>query len=440
MPFTANRRHSPFIEELQRLLVKHQLSWRKLAELTGYHPSWLSKVRNGTPPSAELVARCDEVLEANGALIALASVGRTRCPAQLPASPAGFVGRHDELRRMRDVLTERSGPGAAAVVAVDGPPGAGKTAAVLHCAHDIVRIDPARYSDGQLYVNLNGYSQGGRPMRPENALEELLIALGVSSRDVPEGIEQRAKLYRSLLASRRILIVLDNASSSEQVEPLLPGSVGCAVMVTSRRRPPVPIVANLSDLDDVGSVVAELEAMGRDFVIGVRPELSVLDENRVGSQRFRRETGLTAAGLLRQCRERHSYVATVISPDGVFRQVPLLSGVFRPRRSAADRTYRLFKRTDLGDRSATPVWMTNMAHRRLDELLELSLLHSSAAATVDCLDGRFGLLDFAGRSFPGWHHHMTLASAAYAYARLSPSAGLPGIPLSGELGSAAATV
>jgi hypothetical protein len=91
---------SPFVSELQRFLISRGLSWRRLAALTGYHPSWLSKVKHGAPPSADLVRRCDEVLEADGALVALAAVQGPPSPAQLPASPAGFVDRRLE-RRLR---------------------------------------------------------------------------------------------------------------------------------------------------------------------------------------------------------------------------------------------------------------------------------------------------------------------------------------------------
>ncbi|TDD28764.1 tetratricopeptide repeat protein [Actinomadura sp. KC06] len=233
---------SVFVEELERLLAKRRLSWRKLAELTGYHPSWLSKVRHGALPSADLVRHCDEVLEADGALIALAAVGKKRRPAQLPAPPAGFVGRKSQMRRMSDVLngqvpmTGKVPPGAPTIVAIDGPPGVGKTAAALRCAHGIGGSGEEIYADGRLYVDLRGYSPDGRPMRPGDVLEEFLVALGVQPSDIPEELEQRAKLYRSLLASQRLLIVLDNAASSKQVEPLLPGSAACGVIVTSRRR------------------------------------------------------------------------------------------------------------------------------------------------------------------------------------------------------------
>jgi tetratricopeptide (TPR) repeat protein/transcriptional regulator with XRE-family HTH domain len=227
---------SPFVEELQRLLDKRGLSWRKLAELTFYDPSWLSKVRHGATPSAELVRRCDEVLGARGSLIALAGIRQERRPAQLPAAPAGFVGRADELSRIRQALTASYSADTLRVVAIEGLPGVGKTATALHGAHALIASKTPAYADGQLYVDLQGHSREAGPRRSYDVLEEFLVALGVAASEVPVSDKQRAALYRSLLASREVLIVLDNAASSAQVEPLLPGSARCGVLVTSRRR------------------------------------------------------------------------------------------------------------------------------------------------------------------------------------------------------------
>src|ERR671914_1311874 len=95
---------SPFAEELERLLRKRGLSWRRLSDLIGYTPSWLSKIKHGAPPSAELARRVDQVLEADGALIALAAAASPARLAQLPAAAATFVGREAELRELTEVL------------------------------------------------------------------------------------------------------------------------------------------------------------------------------------------------------------------------------------------------------------------------------------------------------------------------------------------------
>ncbi|MFP8960717.1 transposase [Streptomyces nanhaiensis] len=208
-------------------------------------------------------------------------------------------------------------------------------------------------------------------------------------------------------------------------------------MLTVTSGPPAPVVADLSDTDDVGPAVARLEAMGCGFVVAVRPGTKLVAERRPDVQRLHparpRETVHTADELLGSRHDRHHYTATVMGPEGVFRHVPVLSALFRlsgQRLYGTDRgVYRLFTQPVPEGRGTGLLWMTNLTHRRLDELLELALLHTSATNTVNCLDSRFELLDFAGRSFPGWHHHMTLASAAYAYARLAQPGELPVAPV-----------
>ncbi|QWF83491.1 tetratricopeptide repeat protein [Amycolatopsis sp. CA-230715] len=220
---------SAFSREVARLLAQRGLSWRKLADLVDYTPSWLSKVKNGAPPSAELAQRCDEVLEASGRLIALAQAKPER-PAHLPAVTAFFTGRERQLRQLDEALTTPLWSGASRIVAIDGSPGAGKTTLALRWAHD----NAARFSGGQLYVNLRGYSYDGPPVRAGDALEEFLVALGMPASEIPSAAESRARLYRSLLSGSRVLVVLDNAAHLDQVEPLLPGTGECAVIVTSR--------------------------------------------------------------------------------------------------------------------------------------------------------------------------------------------------------------
>jgi DNA-binding SARP family transcriptional activator len=148
-------------------------------------------------------------------------------PAQLPAGIPAFTGRATELARLDEILK----PVATAppIVCITGPAGSGKTAVTIHVGQ-MVRD---RFPDGQLYVNLRGYDPG-RPLGADEALAGFLAALTPGGRHLPSDLDARAARYRSVLAGRRILVVLDNASTAEQVRPLLPGSAGCAVLVTSR--------------------------------------------------------------------------------------------------------------------------------------------------------------------------------------------------------------
>ncbi|HYU84276.1 MAG TPA: BTAD domain-containing putative transcriptional regulator, partial [Kribbellaceae bacterium] len=155
--------------------------------------------------------------------------GRIR-PAQLPADVAGFTGRAEHLRRLDMLLPGTDQPQTALVLAtIVGPAGVGKTALAVHWAHRVRN----RFPDGQLWVNLHGYA-AGRPTRPVEALAGFLQALGVAPEDVPAREDDAADLYRSAMAGKQMLVLLDNAHHPDQVRPLLPGSPGCLVLVTSR--------------------------------------------------------------------------------------------------------------------------------------------------------------------------------------------------------------
>jgi len=148
-------------------------------------------------------------------------------PAQLPPAATGFTGRAQALSELDALVT--AGLSSAPVVVIAGTAGVGKTALAVHWAH---RHRDA-FPDGQLYVNLGGYAPG-TPMSPQRALAGFLRALGVPAERIPLEADEAAALYRSLLADRRVLIVLDNAHAPDQVRPLLPGGAGCLTVVTSR--------------------------------------------------------------------------------------------------------------------------------------------------------------------------------------------------------------
>jgi tetratricopeptide (TPR) repeat protein len=157
--------------------------------------------------------------------------GETRVvPAQLPANADVFTGRANELAELNHLLTVTSATSTALMVfVISGTAGVGKTALAVQWAHRL----RDRFPNGQLYVNLRGYDPGP-PMLPEQALDGFLRALDVSAEKIPIGVEAKAGLYRSLLNGQRTLVVLDNANTTEQVRPLLPGSPSCLVVVTSR--------------------------------------------------------------------------------------------------------------------------------------------------------------------------------------------------------------
>lgn len=149
-------------------------------------------------------------------------------PRELPAAVPHFTGRDDELSALTDLVGTTT-QGTVVISAIGGTAGVGKTALALHWAHQAAESFP----DGQLYVNLRGYDLE-QPVLAADALAGFLRALGVPGTDIPAAIDERAARYRSLLAGRRMLVVLDNAGSAEQVRSLLPGMPGCMAVVTSR--------------------------------------------------------------------------------------------------------------------------------------------------------------------------------------------------------------
>jgi DNA-binding SARP family transcriptional activator len=156
-------------------------------------------------------------------------------PAQLPHSVPDLVGRDDQVRRLTQLCTSTTSDAlhrSAVILAVDGAAGVGKTALAVHTA---LRVTDA-FPDGQLFLDLRGFDPRFRPLTAEEALTQLLRGLNADAEMIRTDVVAQAALYRSLLAGRRVLIVLDNAINAEQVRPLLPGSKGCLAIVTSRNR------------------------------------------------------------------------------------------------------------------------------------------------------------------------------------------------------------
>lgn len=178
----------------------------------------------GTDPSAALQDLHRQILAADPDLLPTAA-GTTALPRQLPGAPASFVGRRNELDRL-------DATGIMLIMSIGGVGGIGKTWLALRWAHS--NLD--RFPDGQLFVDLRGFSPAGRPAHPVDVLGRFLDALGVDRDQQPADLDRRAELYRSIVAGKRMLVVLDNAATSDQVVPLLPGGQQCTVVVTSRQQ------------------------------------------------------------------------------------------------------------------------------------------------------------------------------------------------------------
>jgi DNA-binding SARP family transcriptional activator len=191
---------------------------------------------SGVEPTPALTGIHRQVLAQDPRLLAPRPAGpagdrRAIPPAQLPAAVAAFAGRDSELARLDAVLAAAGGqPTAVVISAVSGTAGVGKTALAVQWAHRVRE----RFPDGQLYVNLRGFDPGGRVMDPAAAVRGFLDALGVPSERVPAGLAAQVGLYRSLLAGKRVLVVIDNARDGEHARALLPGTGTAVAVVTSR--------------------------------------------------------------------------------------------------------------------------------------------------------------------------------------------------------------
>src|SRR6266498_3425562 len=207
----------------------------------------------GLDPGPELIRLHQQLLRADPALDPPAPKASCTLPYDLP----DFYGRTADLDRLL------SADGAVVINAINGMAGVGKTALAVHAAHRMVE----RYPDGQLFCDLHAHTPGAEPVEPETALELLLRMLGVAPEVIPEGLDARTARWRTELAGRKVLVVLDNAATAAQVRPLLPGTSDCLVLVTSRRRLGMIEGATMLSLDVLPPAEA-LELFGA--VAGVR--------------------------------------------------------------------------------------------------------------------------------------------------------------------------
>jgi tetratricopeptide (TPR) repeat protein/DNA-binding SARP family transcriptional activator len=189
----------------------------------------------GIEPGPRLQELHQRMLERDPELAAPAAEHRITLdsgPNTLPRDVPGFTGRAEELRTLLDVVTSDAAGTAVDVEAIDGMPGVGKTALAVHAAHQLADHFP----DGKFYLHLHAHDFTQGPVDPADGLETLLRLLGVSAGQIPAKLDERAAMWRAWTTNRHALILLDDAAGREQIQPLLPGSPGCLVLITSRRR------------------------------------------------------------------------------------------------------------------------------------------------------------------------------------------------------------
>lgn len=262
-------------------------------------------------------------------------------PRQLPLELRQFVGREHEIAQLSDL---------APITTIDGTAGVGKTSLAVHWAHRVKH----RFPDGQLHVNLRGFD-AREPMDPDQALHGFLQALGVAPAGIPAGLEDKAALFRSQLADQRVLIVLDNARTADQVRPLLPGSPTCAVIVTSRNRLEGLTVREgarriaLDNLSTQEAIALLAERMGAERIAAEPDATTALLDScarlplalSIAAARAASQPDLTVSGLVAQLRDQRGRLDVLDLGDDDLSLRAVFSWSYNVLSPAAARLFRL---------------------------------------------------------------------------------------------------
>ena len=264
---------------LRQLRVDARLTQEELAHAASLSPRSISDLERGInrtarKDTARLLADAfgltgleRELFEAaaNGQATAVETLTASRRAGgagvrTLPRDIASFTGRTGELRQLTLALDDAAaGGGVVSIHAIGGMAGVGKTALAVHAAHQLA----AEYPDGQYFLPLHGHTPGQPPVPPGDALATLLVTAGLRASHIPADLDARAALWRDHVAGRKVLVVLDDATGHEQVRPLLPGSAGSLVLITSRRRlaaleDAVPLTLDTLPPDDAAALLTQL--------------------------------------------------------------------------------------------------------------------------------------------------------------------------------------
>jgi DNA-binding SARP family transcriptional activator/Tfp pilus assembly protein PilF len=305
---------------------------------------------------------------------AAAAPAQPDVPRQLPSGVRHFVGRMAELKRLAGLLDETSAAGGSVVIsAIGGTAGIGKTALAVHWAHQ----NADRFPDGQLYVNLRGFDPSGTPTAAATAVRGFLGALGVPPASVPDGLDAQVALYRSLLADRRMLIVLDNARDADQVRPLLPGTASCPVLITSRDQLAGLVAVN-------GAIPLSLDLLSPD-------EAHELLIHRLGRERVSREE--QAAAELTELCARLPLALNIATARAVLHPDRPLAALVSELRDTRQRLNPLTTGDSAADLRAVFSWSCTTLGTAAARMFRLLGLHPGpdisvpAAASLAALDG-----------------------------------------------------
>jgi DNA-binding SARP family transcriptional activator/tetratricopeptide (TPR) repeat protein len=411
-------RHAELVPGLQSLAAQHPLRERfhsqlmlalyrcsRQAEaLAAYqHARDVLVGELAVEPGPDLQKLHRQMLCADPALAAPAPRSSTVVPRGLPAGVRGFIGRSDELLALDRALDESGAgtPGTVVISAVAGTAGVGKTTLALNWAHQVAD----RFPDGQLHVNLRGFDPTGRPATPEAVIRGFLDALGVAPQRIPPAPQAQAGLYRSLLADRRMLVMLDNARDEQQVRPLLPASPGSLVLVTSRRQLSGLAATNgahLLTLDVLSQAEAVQLLTARIGHARVATEAGAVDQIAtlcaylplalaVAAARAAARPGFPLSALAAELRDGTSRIDALDAGDPAASLRAVFSWSYQQLTAAAARLFRLlglYTGPDISVPAAASLIATGPpeTHRLLDELTRLHL-------TAEHVPGRYTVHD-----------------------------------------------
>jgi DNA-binding SARP family transcriptional activator len=416
-------RHHDVIPELQRAIAAHPLheplrgqlmfalyrSGRQAEALEIYHATRRTLADelgvDPTPPLQELYRRilnADPTLTPAPVVRSPAQRSDDTVPRQLPAAVRHFAGRAAELKRLTELLDDTVATGGTVMIsAIDGTAGIGKTALAVHWAHQVAPWFP----DGQLYVNLRGFDPSGSPMTPTEAIRGFLDALGLPPQRIPADLAEQAALYRSRLADRRVLVVLDNARDVDQVRPLLPGTQGCLTVITSRNRllglvaaeGATPLTLDLLSHTEAYELLTR--RIGAETVLRQQREVDELIELcarlplalNIAAARAATQPARPLADLVAQLRDASGRLDTLDAGDATTDVRAVFSWSYRQLSAPAARLFRLIGIHPGPDISLPAVASLagvprDQARRSLDELTRAHLLTEHVA-------GRYALHD-----------------------------------------------
>jgi transcriptional regulator with XRE-family HTH domain/tetratricopeptide (TPR) repeat protein len=358
------------------------LSQQELAERSGLSVRAVGNLERGRvvvphPGTVHRLAGALELREPDRQVFLAAAERRLAgpgplAPRQLPGPVRYFTGRSAELADLAGLAGQMPDSGGGVLICViSGMAGVGKTALALYWAHQAA----AEFPDGQLYVNLRGFGPSGPPVPPDEALRGFLHVLGAPPQSIPGDLQAQASLLRSLLAGKRMLLILDNARDTAQVRPLLPGGPGCAVVVTSRSQ--------------LTSLVAAEGARPIALAPFTQAEALELLSRRLGAGRVADEPGATSA-LIRLCARLPLALAIVAARALLAPGVPL-AAFAAELQNAATRLDALSAEGDGGSVRALFAWSYQGLGETSARMFRLLSLHPGPDISVTAAASLAGL-------------------------------------------------